>query len=311
MDYIKGFTWGWCSHKGEWLKSTAEKSMKLMVEGTGSNTIIIAMAALQDKAQSTSIDYKSNHMVSDEELLWAIENAQKLGLKVILKPTVNVKDGSWRAHINFFDNDVLGEPQWNQWFESYTEYMLHYANIARETNCFMLVIGCEMVQAQRRDSEWRTLVEKVRKVYKGLITYNTDKYQEEHVTWWDAIDVISSSGYYPIDGWDTALERIEKVVKKYKKPFLFIEAGCPSKTGSSLIPNKWDLVGDVNLDEQASYYRVMFEKTKDIDWINGFGMWDWNATLYDKHKATSDDGYGVYGKPAEAIIKEFYEGRGY
>lgn len=182
MDYIKGFTWGWCSAKGEWLKTTAEESMRLMVKGTGSNTIVIALAALQDKAQPTSIDYKGSHIVSDEELIWAIKNAQKLGLKVILKPTVNVKDGTWRAHINFFDNDILGEPQWNQWFESYTKYMLHYANIARETNCFMLV--------------------------------------------------------------------------------------------------------------------------------NGFGLWDWDATLYEKAKAKSNDGYGVYGKPAEAIIKEFYLSKG-
>ncbi len=34
----------------------------------------------------------------------------------------------------------------------------------------------------------------------------TDKYQENNVTWWDCVDVISSSGYYPIDDWDRQLE---------------------------------------------------------------------------------------------------------
>ena len=43
--------------------------------------------------------------------------------------------------------------------------------------------------------------------------------QEDHVSWWDCVDVISSSGYYPIDQWEQELDRIEKQVLKYKKPF--------------------------------------------------------------------------------------------
>ena len=46
--------------------------------------------------------------------------------------------------------------------------------------------------------------------YYGLMSYNTDKYQEDHVSWWDCVDVISSSGYYPIDQWEQELDRIEK-----------------------------------------------------------------------------------------------------
>lgn len=55
--------------------------------------------------------------------------------------------------------------------------------------------------------------------YHGLVSYNTDKYQEDHVSWWDCVDVISSSGYYPIDQWEQELDRIEKTVLKYRKPF--------------------------------------------------------------------------------------------
>ena len=31
--------------------------------------------------------------------------------------------------------------------------------------------------------------------------------------------MISSSGYYPIDQWEQELDRIERVVQKFKKPF--------------------------------------------------------------------------------------------
>ncbi|WP_298845773.1 glycoside hydrolase family 113 [Clostridium sp.] len=309
MEYIKGFTWGAFNHRGDYLREEALNSLNLLVKRTGVNSVVIAPAGIQNKAQSTFIDYEGEYTVSDEELIMVINKFHKMGIKVILKPTVNCKDGTWRAHINFFDIDVPCEPKWSDWFKSYDKFIIHYANIAQKTGCFMFVVGCEMVQAQKREQEFRSLVSYVKEVYSGLITYNTDKYQEDQVKWWDAIDVISSSGYYPINDWDSQLNRIQKVVEKYNKPFFFIEAGCPSRVGSSLIPNDWELQGAASIIEQESYYKVMFEKTKDISWIKGFGLWDWQSRLYDENKAKEDNSYGVYGKPAEKIIKDFYESK--
>lgn len=248
-------------------------------------------------------------MVSDNELIEMIKFAKTLGLKVILKPAVNVKDGTWRAHINFFDIDVPCEPKWSDWFKSYTNYQLHYAKIAEATKCEMLIVGCEMVQTERREQEWRKLVADVRTAYHGPITYNTDKYQEGNVKWWDAVDVISSSGYYPIHDWENQLDRIEAIITPFNKPFFFAEAGCPSRTGSSSVPNDWGLEGTVNMKEQEEYYQVMFEKTNERSWVQGFGLWDWSALLYQEENAKMDDGYGVYGKPSEKVIKEYYSGK--
>ena len=98
--------------------------------------------------------------------------------------------------------------------------------------------------------------------YHGLVSYNPDKYQEDHVSWWDCVDVISSSGYYPIDQWEQELDRIEKTVLKYRKPFFFAEAGCMSRKGSGMIPNNWELQGELRLEEQCEWYRAMFEACK-------------------------------------------------
>lgn len=306
MDFIKGFTFGWLSKKGDFLKEEAKESLRLLKERTNSNYVIFALAAIQDTPFSTFVNYRGDHMVDDDELVEMIQYAKELGMKVILKPTVNCKDGSWRAHINFFDIDVPGEPTWTEWFRSYTDYQLHYARIAEEQKCDMLIVGCEMVQSERVEKGWRKLIEEVRAVYTGLISYNTDKYQEDQITWWDAVDVISSSGYYPIHDWDRQLDRIEKVVEKYQLPFFFAEAGCPSRSGSAMIPNNWHHVGELNVEEQADFYKVMFEKTKQRSWVGGFGLWDWSARLYDESKATQDNGYAVYGKPAERVIYKFY-----
>ncbi|WP_461206132.1 glycoside hydrolase family 113 [Clostridium sp. DL1XJH146] len=306
MDYIKGITFGWGCRRGEFQKKGVKQSLVLLKERTNCNYIIIAIAALQDTAHSVDIDYKGEHIVGDLELIEMINYAKSMGLKVILKPTVNVKNGIWRAHINFFDIDVPFEPKWSEWFKSYTEYQLHYAKIAEKTNCEMVIVGCEMVQTTRRESEWRKLIKDVRKIYKGLVSYNCDKYQENTVNWWDEVDVISSSGYYPISDWDTQLERIKKVVNEYKKPFFFAEAGCQSKSGASKIPNKWDLEGEIDFKEQEDYYKVMFEKVNNEKWINGFGLWEWPGIIYSENNAHKNKCYSIYGKPAEKIVREFY-----
>ncbi|KGA97799.1 endo-beta-1,4-mannanase [Alkalihalobacillus alcalophilus ATCC 27647 = CGMCC 1.3604] len=306
MEYIKGMTWGWVGTRGQWNTEEAKQSMTAMKD-IAVNWTAIAFQGLQETAFSTEIDFKNDPVVTDDEVYWAIKEAKELGLNVCLKPVVNCKDGTWRAHINFFDLDVPCEPKWSDWFKSYEAFILHYAKIAEETSCEMFCIGCEMVQTDRREKEWRELIRKVREVYSGPITYNCDKYQEGQVKWWDAVDIISSSGYYPIDSWDEQVARIKGVVEQYDKTFFFMEAGCPSRTGSPNVPNDWNLnKGQVNEEAQDAYLNEMFTKTTDQKWINGFMLWDWPAVLYPKEEASKNDDYCMYGKKAEKTVRDFY-----
>ena len=191
---VNGMTWGWVGTRGEWATPEAAESMAKMLD-VGVTWAGIAFAALQERTFSTEIQWREDPVVTDDEVRWAIREAKRLGMKVVLKPVVNVSD-AWRGHISFFDWDVPGEPSWTQWFASYTEYIVHHAHIAEEEGVEMFCVGCEMVQTDKRADEWRALVAEVRAVYGGLITYNCDKYQEDSVTWWDAVDVLSSSFYY-------------------------------------------------------------------------------------------------------------------
>lgn len=302
---VCGMTWGWVGTRGEWATPAAADSMRLMAEHAVSWTAI-AYSALQATAFSTEIGFRDEPTVTDDEIVWAIREAKALGMKVCLKPVVNVEDGTWRAFIGFFDWDVPGEPSWTQWFASYTEFILHAARIAEAEGCEMLCIGCEMVRADGQEAHWRALIAKVREVYSGLITYNCDKYQEDRVTWWDAVDVISSSGYYPVDTWDAQLDRIAPVVEASGKPFFFMEAGCPSREGSAQLPNDWNLVGDPSGQEQLTYYREMFRAVRARDWVDGLMLWDWPANLYAREDAAGNDDYCPYGKPAAPYLVEQY-----
>ncbi len=306
MDYIKGVTFGAFACRDSLKRDEARISLHNLKERTGANTIILVPNALQDTAQSEEIDFTSKATVSDEELIAFIRYAKSIGLKVFLKPTVNCKNGTWRAHINFFDKDVHCEPKWSNWFASYTAYQLHFAEIAEQEHCEMFIAGCEMVMSERREQEWRRLIQDIRGVYTGLVSYNTDKYQEECIAWWDCVDVISSSGYYPIMDWEQELDRIEKVVMHFKKPFFFAEAGCMSTEGSAKVPNHWMLRGKINLQEQADWYQAMFTACDKRDWVGGFCLWDWAAKQYPVSAASSDARYDIYGKPAEQVVCDYY-----
>jgi len=307
--YVAGMTWGWTGIRGTWGGDRAERSMDLMVERLGVTWTAVTFAAYQDTAQSVDVRFADAPTVTDDEVRWAIRAAKARGLRVCLKPVVNVADGTWRAHINFFDQDVPPEPKWSQWFASYTAYVVHHARIAAEEGAEMLCIGCEMVQTDRREAEWRALVAEVRAVYDGLVTYNCDKYQEDHVGWWDAVDVISSSGYYPADDWENQLDRIEPVVERFGKPFFFMEAGCPSREGSPALPNDWALPGAPSQEAQVHWYESAFTACAARPWVQGFMLWDWPSALYDEADAATNDDYCMYGKAAEATVREAYAER--
>jgi hypothetical protein len=304
-DPVRGMTWGWVGTRGTWATPEARDSMRRMTEHAVTWTAL-AYAAEQATAFSTEISLDAAPTVTDDEIVGAIREAHALGLKVCLKPVVNVADGTWRAHIGFFDWDVPGEPSWTQWFASYREFILHAAGIAEAEGCEMLCIGCEMVRADGQEAHWRALIADVREVYSGPITYNCDKYQEDRVAWWDAVDVISSSGYYPIDQWEAQLDRIERVVEAHGKPFLFMEAGCPSREGSAALPNDWNLVGSPSGAEQLRYYEAMFSGCRSRPWVRGLMLWDWPALLYPLDEADANDDYCPYGKPAgELMVREY------
>ncbi len=309
MQYVKGVTFAPFAGRGCLGSKEAFESLDLLIERTGANLIMLVPNGIQETPQSEKIDYRTQATMSDEELTNMVEYIHEKGIRVAVKPTANCKNGTWRAHISFFDVDVPCEPKWGNWFSSYTDFQCHYAYLAQKTGCEMFLAGCEMVMSEHREAEWRKLIWDIRGVYTGTVSYNTDKYQEGRVNWWDCVDVISSSGYYPINDWNSQLDRIEKVVRRYQKPFFFAEAGCMSTTTSAQTPNDWRVRGTVNLEEQAAWYRTMFETAGKRDFVQGFCLWDWGPKLKSAHAALKDGGYSIYGKPAEAVVREFYQGR--
>jgi len=302
MEFIKAINFGPFAGKGMFANDAARDSLRKMVTQTCATHVIFTPSGLQEKAQSENIIFAEGWCMPDEELCDFVKFAQSLGLKVILKPTINCMDGTWRAFINFFDKEVPPEPKWSNWYKAHTAFHLHYAKLAKECGCVMYITGCEMVMAERKSEHWRELISVCRDEFGGPVSYNTDKYQEDNVDWWDAVDVISSSGYYPSGSWQRELDRIERVVQRFDKPFFFAEIGCMSAQHSSTRPNDWTFGGEVDEEEQAEWYKEMFAETLRRDWCGGYGLWSWQTDLTEH----DDKGYSLHGKMAETVVKEAF-----
>lgn len=303
MNFIAGINFATFAPRGALSTDEADQSLDAMLRALHPGAVILTPAGVQQHAQSEQIDFSGRHTMGDAELVKTIRALRSRGVDVILKPTVNCLNGTWRAHINFFDFDVPCEPKWRNWFAAYTEFQLHYARIAAAEGCAMFIPGCEMVMSERREDEWRALIAAIRAVYPGIMAYNCDKYQEDRVRWWDCVDIIASSGYYPLGDWDAQLDRIERVVQRFGKPFFFAELGCMATAGSSQRPNDWSVRGEYAPDEQAAWYRDMFDRCLARDWVQGFAFWDWAAAPAQPQHT----GYHLQGTQAADIVRDVYD----
>lgn len=318
---IKGYTYGFYGKRGQYRSPEGIKSQELMYD-TGINWMCLAVVTHQETAHSTDILFEFERSASDRDIMAAVERAHKKGVKVCLKPMVNCKDGVWRAHINFADGDENGQDiYWDKWFKSYGDYMLYYAELAEETGCEMLCVGCEMSGTERKESHWRKLIEKIRQVYRGKLVYNTNHGREAQVKWFDAVDYLGTSAYFPVASeggatsemmqaeWKRIRESMREVYELWKKPIVFIEIGCRSAHGCAAMP--WDFLHtDLPHDEeeQAAFYDSCLTVFSGEPWFAGIFWWDWSTYIYDtREEAEQDNGFNIHLKKAEDVLKRWYE----
>lgn len=314
--FIKGFTYGFDGKRGDYQTPEAAASMDRLA-ALGGDWTALAFVVMQDSFSSTVIRPDYRYTVTDRDISAAVAKFHSLGLKVCMKPMVNCADGSWRAYIRFPETDFNNKDYWNEWFSSYKAFLCHYAEIAEDTGCEMFCVGCEMLGTEDREEAWRDVISCVRKVYHGPLVYNTNHGKEENVRWWDAVDYIGTSAYFPVANgphetidnmkaaWDSHKEVLRRLSQKHDgKQIIFMEIGCRSAAGCAAMP--YDFTHreyPYDEDEQANFYESCFRSMWNESWFAGFFWWDWYTKL---PASIHEDGFSVVDKKAEIIVKEWY-----
>ncbi|MCL2754089.1 MAG: glycosyl hydrolase family 53 [Oscillospiraceae bacterium] len=332
---IRGYTYGYGANRNDWRSERGARSQDLLHE-LGNNWVCLAVVNYQDTFYSTKIKFDFTRTPTDKDVAFAVAKAHEKGVKVCLKPMLNSDDHMWRAYIDFPDRN-MGEKDgyWEEWFKSYTAFMVHYAELAEDLKCEMLCIGCEMLGSERKEQHWRTLIAKLRGIYSGKMVYNTNHGKEDEAKWFDALDYLGTSAYYsvgkariggtctadgkgdfdkPVDKaamkaeWEKIRERVNGVAAKLGKKYIFMEIGCRSAAGCSAMP--WDFYHrdlPQSEDEQAAFYETCLETFAEEPQFAGVFWWDWSTFVYDTpEEAAKDIGFNIHLKKAEKILKEYY-----
>lgn len=269
----------------------------------------------QANATANAIEPHPQRTPTDAAVTEAVRDFRRRGIKVILKPHVEGADNTWRGQIKPDNPDA--------WFESYTAFILKYAQMAQLLGAEMLCIGTELklVTGAENRQRWLAVIAAIRANYASPLTYAanaayaTDEYST--VSSWDQLDLIGLDCYFPLtshpcpslgqlvaawrknaDNTDI-VKAIEKIHRVYNKPVIFTEIGYRSLSGANIKPwdhqrtGTYDPVEQQNCIEAA--YRVWSEQSA---WLRGFFWWNWPFAI----PADNTD-YTVRGKPAADILR--------
>ncbi len=302
-------------HTGDYSSPGSDQSLRNL-GATSAQWIALVVTGYQTSIAATNIVWAPPRTPSDGDLAHAVATAHRLGLKVMLKPHVDVIETAHRR--GEIGGTFSRAGQWDAWFRSYRKALLHYADLAQTLGVEQLAVGTELVSLSGRERDWRHLVEEVRKRFAGPLVYASNHGGEEAaVRWWDAVDYIGVNAYYPLTAkanptaddlkaaWTQRgyVALLNQLAQSFHKPILFTEIGYRSVNGAAQVPWDWARPSAFNEREQANAYQAAIDTFRDRPWFAGFFWWDWIA---DPHKGgAGDTDYTPFGKLAETILKNF------
>ena len=283
---------------------------------TGAEWVQIVTTHYQNKYNSKEI-FPTEKTPSDASLMHAIKQAQALGMKVMLKPHIDLideSDGLYRGDIGF-----QNEADWQEWFGEYLKFILHYAKIAEKTGVELFCIGTELCFASTKTVFWQEeIIPQIRKVYSGNLVYaaNWDEYR--NIRFWDDLDYVGIDAYFPLTqkkspeyeeiktGWIKWADEIGIWQDSINKPIIFTEIGYRSCESAASRPWEYSLANEVNLELQENCYKAALEVLCSYEWCKGLYWWYWKPSPYAGGPANRD--FIPQNKPAEIVLTSWYRG---
>lgn len=254
------------------------------------------------------------------ETVTGISTSQSLaaaqGMKTMLKPQLWSRD-AWIG-----DMDYTTEVEWDTFHAHYTNFICYWAAVADSLQVDLFCIGTELKQsATKYPNYWRDLIDTVRQIYSGPITYapNWDEYDQ--IMFWDELDYIGVDAYFSLipdaspevcdlkEAWMSIFDKLRNYSERWNKPILFTEWGYLSLDGCAY--ETWELEKDrnsasINEQAQANAAQALLETFGKEDWWAGGFQWKWYSDLATNSTNQSDD-YTPQGKMTADVLKALYK----
>jgi hypothetical protein len=251
------------------------------------------------------------------DVVRAIRMAHARGLRVMLVPHLWLESGDWRGLI-----DPKTDEGWARWGESYERFARTWAEVAEATHAEMFSVGVELrtwVTTTRAPSFTR-VVESVRRVYHGVLTYSANWDDVEDTVILGSIDVIGINAFYPLadasgasaaalsEGGRRARDKVHALAERWGKPVIFTETGYTTRSDPAVRPWEWpESMSGVKVDEaaQATAYRALVSPLLDEPDFAGFFVWRVYADPDDVSQE-APWGFSPRGKLAELIVRDAF-----
>lgn len=246
-----------------------------------------------------------------EGVISMLKYAREHHLKIMLKPHVWVARQGWPGEFA-----LDSEEDWQLWEKDYEKYILDFAKIADSLQVEIFCIGTEYrIAVKDRPGFWRQLIEKVRSIYPGKLTYASNWDNYANVDFWQYLDYIGINSYWAlsadmtpsvedlIDSWSPTRSELKTFAYQNDKQILFTEYGYQSIdfTGNG----HWNSSADfeANMQAQANAYRAIYEVFWQEDWFAGGFLWKWFPDHLNAG-GPDDKRFTPQRKSAENVIRE-------
>jgi hypothetical protein len=315
--------------------SGSDQSLRALAE-TGTNWVSLIVMWYQGSYTESKILPRQNETATDESLIHAIRTTHNLGMKVMLKPHIDLNvQGQMRS-----DRGSIRASDVTAWFQSYRTFILHYAQLAQSEQVEQFCVGTELMGMSMYTQYWYGIIDAVRRSYNGTLTYaslattTNDKWSEwKQVQFWDRLDYVGMDVYFPLTnktdptkaeltkGWSPYVTEIEAFQQSVKKPIVFTEIGWVSVAGANTGTWKWDHVcnpSDSQYDpskckpdpqEQANLYEAALQVFWNRSWLQGIFWWTWypyGTKVGYGEGGLNDSYYSPHNKPAEQVLQSWY-----
>jgi Ca2+-binding RTX toxin-like protein len=341
------FTWEGISLPSYWggnFQSSGGLAAMDLIKVNGANTISLVPNFFMADQYSNEVKLNLNSATpwmseSDTfaQVKQGIMDAVAKGLNVVVKPHVETDNRVWRALIEPTNPDL--------WFANYKAMMVQYAKAAQEAGAAMFCIGTEMRSMtdpakvcpsdQTYTEKWGEIIDAVRAVFSGKLTYAATDDEALKLQFWDKLDYIGVDAYFSmapdgtynptlaqlIDSWikppvnwnsqqvygtTPVVDTWKQLSEKWGKKVIFTEIGYGSYDGTNLSPGWLRDTQPVDQEEQRLAYEALFHVMQNYggQWLDGSLLWSYQTTTDPAYVPPTD--YTTQGKPADAVIKAGY-----
>jgi hypothetical protein len=243
--------------------------------------------------------------IDDNLVRLAIRQARSKGMQAALMPKFSVGSAhDWRGRY-VPNNDA-------EFWASYRNMVNHYADLGRSEGASLLFVGSELAALDTRVAEWRRVIAEARSRFPGRISYNEnqDATHPSRITWWDAVDIVSTTGYFPltpqksptvadlVEGWkQSGLPKLIDMAAKTGKPVMIGEVGYMATEYVGRYPFANTSNQAYSPELQLRAYQALLQTLHQYRWYAGEFWWSWNGNDF----RTPRD------KPAEDLLKAWYK----